>query len=135
MTIIDPNDRRLVEGSVEQQQEARKQLKRDLRVQEALRSGIEQLEHTDIEYRRFDLVHRPTGRIFRVTRGDPFVTFQPSMTAPAFFIGTSQEAVFLTLPPENSPQTLEEEAEQKAEREQRKAEQQASKQRPAWMNQ
>ena len=135
MRMMDPNDSRLVTGTVEEQQAARNQLKRDLRIQEALRCGIEQLEPGDIEYRKFDLVHQPTGRIFHQTLGDPFATLRPAEAAPAFYVSkSSREAVFLA-PPATGPQTLEEEAEQKAEREQAKAERLTNKQRPAWMNQ
>ena len=96
--IVDPNDSRLVTGSVEEQEAARSQLKRDLRVQEAIRCGIEQLEPGDIEYRKFDLVHAAANRPHPPTGwlGDPFVHHQPCRGRAAFYVSkSSREAVFL----------------------------------------
>jgi hypothetical protein len=76
--MMDPTDSRLVTGTVEQQEQARRQIRREQRIQEAIRCKIEQLELADLEVRKFDIVHVPTGRIFYRMLGDPFSTVDPA---------------------------------------------------------
>ena len=65
---LDPNDPRLVTGTVQEQQQARDEYRRQQRIAVARRSGMEEVSHDDLEFGRRYISHLPTGRLFHITR-------------------------------------------------------------------
>jgi hypothetical protein len=100
----------------------REEFLRAQRMRVATSSGIEEIPRADLEFRRFDVLHVPTGRLFHLVRGEVIDVKYAALAA--FYVTPAQDAIFLE-EPASWPKTLDEEAEQRAERERREAEQTA----------
>ena len=92
-TRLHPSDAVFATGNPEEQRAARDEYRRQQRLQAAMRSGMQELERSDLEFGRFHITHRPSGQLFHVTRGEQFAGQYD--TATAYYVTAGQEVAFL----------------------------------------
>ena len=126
-TRLHPSDAVFATGNPEEQRAARDEYRRQQRLQAAMRSGMQELERSDLEFGRFHITHRPSGQLFHVTRGEQFAGQYD--TATAYYVTAGQEVAFLE-PPSGGPKTVDELL--RAQRAAREAERAANPKPPAW---
>ncbi|HEU6445316.1 MAG TPA: hypothetical protein VFL61_09685 [Gaiellaceae bacterium] len=76
------------------------------RLEHARRAGWPQLDRADLDFQRYWVEYRPTGRFYSVHRGELVDGLYTS--AAAFYLNDRGAIVFLERPPAGSPQTREE---------------------------
>ena len=128
-TRLHPSDAVFATGSPEEQRQARDEYRQQQRLQAAMRSAMQELERSDLEFGRFHITHRPTGQLYHVTRGEQFAGQHD--TATAYYVSAGQEVVFLE--PPNGPKSVDELEQVRAQQAERERRDNAPKPRPAWM--
>jgi hypothetical protein len=125
--MMDPSDARLHTGTPAQMEQARREFRRQQRLQIAMRSGLPELPRKDLSRRRFGILEdRVSGNFYRAIRGE--LTDPKHSSAVGYVINEAGDSVYLERPV-GSPQNRDELEAQQAEREARRA---APKPTPTW---
>lgn len=127
MTLIDPADRRFVEGDEESRQRARQEWHRQRFAAQVERSELPQLGRADLTPHRFGIVeHVPSGRLYRVRRDElPDLEYANAI---AYYLDENGTPVLLEEPP--GPQSRQALEQQQADQAARRA---APRPKPAWL--
>ena len=96
----------------------------------ARRAGWLEVDPDDLDFKRYWVEHRLSGRLYCLRRGETDAAVYTS--AAAFYLTDIGEIRFLEDPPAGSPQTMAELEQRQAEREARRNPSPKSKPKPRW---
>jgi hypothetical protein len=121
--VLDPTNPKLVTGTPEEQDQARREWKRHERIRQIVTSAKTEIPRSEVVFERFWIEHEPSGDFYCPFAGDP----EFADDVPAYYVAASGEPIMLqrTHNPANR-------AELEQSRRAREERRNAPKQTPAW---